>query len=130
MMQSIDNPMVAGLDRHLARRDRRDSAAESAYVSLRDELIDALLTDPATMVRTPGFKPGMTSAADVVDNDIAGADGEAALHELLRIVGMCAQGRTDAEVHLRASAWIAARAREHAQFHQDDLLAEMEEDAA
>lgn len=128
MSALIENPMVSGLGRYYARQDRRDSLAESAFTSLRDELIHALMHDPAQVVRTPGYKPREHTAADVINDSFAGQTGEQALHELLRIVGLCASGQADAEVHLRASAWIAARAREHAEFHQGDLLAELEGD--
>jgi len=128
MRIAIENPMVVGLARHLARKDRCDNLADKAFVTLRDELIDALLTDPAKLVRTPGFGKREHSAADVVSDNFAGASGDAALHELLSIVGLCAKGNGGNELHMRAKAWIAARAAEHAAWHQDDLLAELEGD--
>ena len=126
----IDNPMVAGLGRHYAQQDRRDSLAEAAYRTLRNELIDALMHDPAKSVQTPGFKPLRHTAAEVINESLAGKNGDQSLFELLRIVGLLAQGKTDHELHLRAAAWIAARAREHAELHHDDMLAGLEEDAA
>ena len=126
MSAMLENPMVAGLGRHYALQDRRDALAERAYATLRDELIDALMTDPAKVVQTPGFKPRQTTAADVINDGFAGRTGEQSLFDLLRIVGMCAQGKADHELHLRAAAWIAARAAEHAAWHQGDLLAELE----
>lgn len=123
-----ENPMVSGLAQYYAaRQDRRDALADSAYTTLRDELIDALIHDPAKVVQTPGFKSRQTTAADVINDAFAGR-GEQSLIELLRIVGLCAQGKPDHEVHLRASAWIAARAAEHAAFHQGDLVDELEGD--
>jgi len=123
----LENPMVSGLNRYYARQDRRGALAESAYTTLRDELIDALIHDPAKVVQTPGFKSSQTTAADVINDGFAGR-GEQSLIELLRIVGLCAQGKAGHEVHLRASAWIAARAAEHAAFHAGDLVAELEGD--
>ncbi len=125
----LENAMVSGLPSYYERQARRDALAESAYSSLRDEMIDALMLDPQRQVMAPGYSQRAYTAADVVfdllDNP---RTGEPALHELLRIVGMCAAGRADHELHLRASAWIAARAAEHATWHQDDLVAEMEAD--
>jgi hypothetical protein len=124
-----ENPMVSVLAQYYdARQDRRDALADSAYTTLRDELIYALIQDPAKVVQTPGFKSSQATAADVINDRFAGQTGEQALQELLRIVGLCAQGKADHEVHLRASAWIAARAAEHAAFHQGDLVAELEGD--
>jgi hypothetical protein len=121
----LDNPMVSSLGRYYARQDRGETLAEKAYTSLRDELADALMADPQRLVRTPGYSVKEQPAAAVIGEDLC----DEPLHELLRIVALCAQGKTDAELHLRAAAWIAARAAEHAAFHRDDLLAEMEDDA-
>lgn len=125
---AIENPMVAGLGRHHARQDRRDALCAGAYATLRDELIDALLHDPARVVQTPGFGRQQTTAADVIADSFAARSGEQSLRELLRIVGLCAQTAADNELRLRASAWIAQRAAEHAEFHQSDLVTELEND--
>lgn len=126
-MNGVENPMVKGLGRHYARQDRRDGLAQQAYTSLRNELIDALMNDPAKTVRTPGFGKAEMPAYDVITDAFSGRDGDQALHELLRIVSLCAKGQADHELHLRASAWVAARADEHAAFHDLDLLAELDE---
>ena len=131
MSARLENPMVSGLDRIASRQERRDMAAAIAYAALRDELINALMSDPAKEVRVPGFtsRGPMLSAAAVVDDAMAGARGDEILHELLSIVGMCAKGKADHELHLRASAWIAARAAEHAHWHQEDLVDQMGDEA-
>ena len=125
-MSTLQNPMVANLGRHYARQGRRDTLAEGAYTTLRNEMIDALLTDPSKVVLAPAFKPRRNTAADVLADKFDSKDGEQALVDLLRIVGLCAQGKADHELHLRASAWIAARASEYAAWHQADLLDELE----
>lgn len=126
---TLENPMVSGLARHHDREDRRDALAESAYTALRNELIDALMRDPSRTVRTPGFGVRPHTAIDVIHESFSDATGNQSLHELLSIVGLCARGQASHhELHLRASAWIAARAAEHAEFHAGDLLAEMESD--
>jgi hypothetical protein len=128
MNARLENPMVVGLDRIQSRQERRDMAGVLAYATLRDELIDALMSDPAKEVRVPGFTSrGPTwSAARVVDDAMAGSKGDEILHELLSIVGLCAAGKADHNLHLRASAWIATRAAEHAHWHQEDLMDQME----
>lgn len=118
----IENSLVSGLGGGYARRDRLDALTTSAYASLRDELIDALMLDPARQVRTPGERRAERPAQDAVGEML----GDTELRELLRIVGMCAAGRADHELHLRASAWIAARASQHAAWHADSLAAQME----
>jgi len=120
----LENSLVSGLGGYYARQVRRDALADSAYATLRDEMIDALMQDPALLVRTPGERRAERPAQSVVGEML----GDSELHELLRIVGMCAAGRADHELHLRASAWIAARASEHAAWYADDLAAEMEAD--
>lgn len=129
MSATIENPMVAGLGCHYARQDRRDALAESAYTTLRDALIDALMNDPSRHVQTPGFARSTETAAECINDSFAGPSGGASLVELLRIVGLCAHGKADHALHLRAAGWIAAAAAEHARFHQGDLLAELEGDA-
>lgn len=121
----IENPMVSGLSSYYSAQDGRSAMADEAYDTLRDELTYALLHDPAKLVQTPGFNPRMTSAADVVADSFASATGDASLHELLRIVGLCAQGKA-AELQKRAASWIAGRAAQHAAFHQGDLVADLE----
>ena len=129
MSATLENAMVSGLGGYYTRQERRDALAESAYVTLRDELVDALMLDPAREVSTPGFgkRRSTATAIDVIGEAIDSRGGEQVLHELLRIVAMCAAGRADHELHLRASAWIAARAAAHAAYHVDDLVAEIEE---
>ena len=104
---------------------RVTSAVTDAYHLLQDELIDALTTEPARFVWTPGFgehrrKP--MSAAAVVEDMLAGSDGDALLIELLSVVGQCATGKPGPETHLRAKAWIARVAKKHAAYHCDDAV--------
>lgn len=89
-----------------------------AHEQLSADLRDALLNGPARIVETPGY-PGSHTAADLVLDHFSGESGEASLHELLRIVGLAAQGQ---DMHLRAAAWTAYVAKHHADFHADDLV--------
>lgn len=104
---------------------RRSDATAQAYHLLLDELTDALMTDPARTVWTPGFgehrrKP--MSAAAVVEDMLAGSDGDALLIELLSILGQCAAGRPGPDVHIRAKAWLARVGEKHARYHEDDAV--------
>lgn len=99
-----------------APADQRGSVG-AAYQALLREFVRALHEDPSRVVAAPGFEHVVT-AADVVDDDFAGTNGEAFRHELLSIVGAAAQGE---DVHLRASAWIAKAASRYAEYHADDL---------
>lgn len=101
------------------------SATETAFNALHDELVSALMTNPAAPVATPGFGPHRRkpmSAAAVVEDMLAGSEGDALLTELLTIVGQCASGRPTPEAHLRAKAWIARVAEKHAKYHCDDAV--------
>lgn len=126
-MQSIENGMVVGLGRHYARQDHTDDLCVAAYEALRIEMLDALTTEPTQIVQTPAWgSAGKTAAAfSVIEDEFAGKSGEASLIEVLRIVGGVARGE---DMQLRASAWIAARANEHADYHRDDLVELLEGD--
>lgn len=103
--------------------EHAEALAATAYGALRTELIQALLTDPEMEVRAPGYSAGPYTGTDIV-NDLICGDLEL-LPELLRIVARCARGELDHETHLRASALIAQCGAAHAQFHADDLEAEL-----
>jgi hypothetical protein len=111
--------------RHQARVSRRESCATAAFVALRNEFVAALAKSPATVIRTPGFGLPTMSVSDVIVDRFSGSQGEASLHELLHILALCASGKADVELHLRASAWIAEQAKRHAEYHADDLAAEL-----
>ena len=120
----VENGMVVGLG---AALDERYGSTELEFLALRDELIDALLQDPARIVSTPGFertKP--MTAAEVVEDSFDYPGGGASLHELLRIVGAVAAGRLSSaeanRLHLRASAWIATAGVVHAEYHAGSEL--------
>ncbi len=111
---------------HQAALTLADNAASRAHRVLRTEMVEALLNDPQRKVQTPGFNLPAMTAAEVVNDNFAGTNGDASLLELLRIVGLCAAGNSTPELHLRASAWIAGAAAEHAAFHRDDLADQLE----
>lgn len=115
----VDNMLVAGAHREQARRERKQAAYDAAYRALRDELIDALTTEPARIVRTPGGHVSTMPALDVIADDFAGRDGDAVLRELLLIAAAASVG-ADPALRIRAQAWIAARADRHAEFHAGD----------
>lgn len=94
-----------------------------AHELLTASMRDALLNSPERAVDAPGFKEslaaGTYTAADLVLDHFAGATGDASLNELLRIVGLAAQGQ---DMHLRAAAWVASVSKHHADFHFADLV--------
>lgn len=116
----IDNMLVAGAHREQARIERKQAAYDAAYRALRDELIDALTTEPTRIVRTPGAHVQTMPALDVIADDFAGRDGDSVLHELLLIAAAASTG-PDPALRIRAQAWIAARADRHAEFHASDM---------
>lgn len=102
---------------------RRDKAATlaAAHRQLRDELIDAISSDPTKLVETPGFNDFAMPAQAVLEDLMAGVGSEANWLELTRILGRVASGKLDPLTHLRASALLAKLAKQHADFHADDL---------
>lgn len=116
----VDNMLVAGAHREQARIERKQAAYDAAYRALRDELIDALTTDPTRQVRTPGFNGGTRTAAWVVNDEFATQLGESVLCEALLIIAAASVG-DDPALRIRAQAWIAARADGHAEFHASDM---------
>lgn len=88
---------------------------------LMQELIDAIIQNPAREISTPGFGTGpRMTATEVIDDLLAGKDREAETHALMRLLGRCAAGKLDHETHLLASGLLATLAREHADFHADE----------
>ena len=124
-----DRCAESAVQTYLARLDRTDDLMRTAHLALRSEFLDALANEPARIVRTPGFGTAHStarySAADVIFDNFSAASGDASLHELLRIVALCANGKADNELHLRASAWVAGEAKLHADFHASDLVDSM-----
>lgn len=92
----------------------------TAYLTLYNELRNALLNDATRIVQTPAFLTTSQRALDVIDDCFAGRQGDAVLAELLAIVAQAARGN---DVSQRALQWIEARCREHAAYHRDDYLA-------
>lgn len=105
-------------------RERAEHAA-IAHRALRDELTAALTFDPTKLVALPGAMCRDAAAHQVVLDMLFASDGNAALAELLRIVGLCAQEPL-LSVQFRAAAWIAQRAAEHADHHCAAMVACME----
>jgi hypothetical protein len=116
----IENPMVVGRDEEFDAYQKRNDFEAAMHKALRDELIGALLCDPTRKVRTPGFNESQMSAASAIFDHLAG--DEEALNELLNIVAMASKGGGGKELHLRASAWIAERGKEHADYHYSDAV--------
>lgn len=109
---------------NLARE--RSEHTTIAHRALRDELAVALTFDPMKSITLPSAMCRDAQAHQVVLDMLFASNGNAALAELLRIVGLCAQGHPAMEVKARASAWIAQRATEHADYHQAAMAACME----
>lgn len=115
--------MVTAAENAYARLfDAKQSVLENAQAALEAEFVSAFLNEPQRKINTPGFgdKPNQrqTTLADVVFDSFASTNGDAELHELIRIVAGCEQGHN---MQLRAAAWIKKQAREHAAFHAEDL---------
>lgn len=130
-MSTIENPMVAGLGRHLDRNARKSSLAALAYIELRDEFIKAFNDGPEAEVRTPGATQKKRSIAYVIADDVT--DKFEPYLEMLRIISKAARGELKTpqdihEFHLRASALVASLAHRHADWYGSDLVAEIEED--
>ena len=122
-MGHADIDMVTAAENAYARfHDTKGQLFENAHAALMAEFISALCSDPQRKIQTPGFggKPSQcqTTLADVVYDSFASTNGDADLHELIRIVAGCAQGQN---MTLRASAWVKKQAKEHADFHAGDL---------
>lgn len=120
MSAQLNNPMVTGLTRSLDRGARLEAMTARAHDYLVAELRDALLQDPARKVSTPGYGSQQTAAMEVVYDEFAGTDGDALLHDLIRIAAEASQGRPEAQ--LRAQAWLKTMTERHAAFHEADLV--------
>lgn len=100
-----------------------------AHRTLTTELISAVCEDPSMLVQTPAY-PGafaMTAAA-VVEDLLGGVGAEQNWRDLVTILGRCAAGKMDQLTHLRAAALLASLAKQHADFHADDLRDRLAED--
>lgn len=100
------------------RVDRSDFQA-MVYVNLRDELLNALLDEPARIVRTPGYPAAQRmSAEDILIDSTAGVGSDARVHQIALILAKAAKGGD-----LQALALFSDLAREHAEFHLEDAVA-------
>lgn len=108
--------MPMGVSRQIDNEARRDAAIAANFASLQTELISALLTDPASTVRTPGFPSQRHMAAqDVVLDYLEGRpDAHAELIGILVDIGI---GQS---CEARAKAWLAKMAAKHAELHCDE----------
>ena len=102
--------------------DAKQQLFEDAHAACMAEYISAFCNEPQRKIQTPGFGDKASEResvlADVFHGSFHGANGDADLHELIRIVGGVAQGR---DMILRASALIKKLAKDHADFHAEDL---------
>lgn len=122
MNARLDNLMLAGAPRAYEAAARRSDMAATCHAKLRDELLHALATDPQAEVMTPGFGRSLSTAAEVIADDLGGDDK--ALHELLKMLAAAAAGE---DVQLRAVLWTAQQAERHATYHASDFALEIEE---
>ena len=124
---NLENPMVSGMGRYWDREERAYKLNAEAYESLRSEMVAALTNDPTKSVQTPawGSMGQMNAAYKVVEDAFDGKNGEALLIELLRIVSGASRGD---DMQIRADAWIAAVANEHAEYHHDILAQNLGDD--
>ncbi len=107
------------------RVQRRSDLCATACADLRSEFLFAVERAPWLVVRTPGYGPGVENTVIDVIADHLSSD-ENVLQALVCLVRDAAAGR---DVHLRAAAWLAERANEHAKWHCDDLATLIEEGA-
>lgn len=101
-------------------RDYAQNVATVAHIQLQSELTSALQADPLRVIPTPGFHVKATPAHEVIYESMACPGGDAVLISLLHICRRAA-ANGDAE----AIAWIEKQAKEHADFHCDDLATQM-----
>ena len=108
--------------RTLAERDIEASIERAAagFDSLRAELMDALLNDPARRVLTPGWGEGVAPAFDVVIDEMAGRDSDEMRLALCQIVRMAATQKGDEKLQLAALRFLGRVADAHASFRSDD----------
>jgi hypothetical protein len=126
-MTTIENLHIGAQNAEDCRQDAAQSATEQAQDSLEREMRCALLGNPRTPVRTPGFgdhSGGKRSmpAVEVVADMLADADGGAILARFIGVVGKAARAGDDAAVSL-----IDYISRKHGVFHCDDLAQEQGE---
>jgi hypothetical protein len=120
----VDNPMPRDARRALTTSEERARRELTVYQTMRADLIFALKSDPAMLVDVPGSARSPWPAYEIIADQFADSkNGNDSLIELLRIVSRCAAGKLDHETHLRASAWIAARANSYAAWYAPDAVA-------
>jgi hypothetical protein len=126
-MTTIENVNYAAMHAELDRQDAAQSATEQAQDSLEREMRCALLGNPRTPVRTPGFGDSIGGkrsmpAVEVVADMLADADGESFLVRFIGCVGTMARAGNAPAMML-----IDDIARKHGVFHCDDLAQEQGE---
>ena len=102
-------------------RGRGADALEAAHLSLRNELIDALMTDPQRTVWTPAWKSRKFTALGVVEDNFAGSRSQ--LLEILKLIKACTE-HPDHLIRLSAQSIVANLGDDHAQTHADDAAEE------
>lgn len=109
---------------HDARCLAVSTAHQQAYITLKWELVSALLTNPAVRVRTPawGRKQALSPAFEVIADRMSGVDADNDWLELLGIVSGVAQGQ---DVRARAAKFLEEAAERYAAFHASDASEEV-----
>lgn len=88
-------------------RERASEERQQSIHLIRDEMIDALLHEPASVVSAPKWPSGRALCSEVVQDMLASSQGDELMVELLRITGAVARGYADPQWTLRASALVA-----------------------
>lgn len=110
----IENAAVIGASQYLTDQQKRDDRIAKRYAALRQELIDAICSDPEKEISTPGFAKRKTPAREVMFEHFAGVGTEADWMTLLCLLGAAARGES---VHLRAQALLSKIGAAHAEWH-------------
>ena len=101
------------VDDDFSEERNRLIACEEEY--LAGELIAAWNATPQTMVRTPQWSKTRASVADVVYDELSGANsGELMFNELLNILAAARRGEI---VQDRAGLWMDSIAKQYAKWH-------------
>ena len=114
-MSAVPCTVAADTRRHLSSVDSKAAAYEVAHAFLAGELLDALLTDPARIVSTPGYSPQAMSAADIVLDAVFGDDGDEIKLCLARALSLAAEAGDEQCIRIRALI-----CKDHAEFHADE----------
>jgi hypothetical protein len=100
----------------LTERDRevRHVAVSAERRALLAESTDALLNDPARVVRAPGYGSGLVPAFDLMVDELAGIDSDGMRERLARIVAGAAKQTGDARLQESALRFIGDVCQSHA----------------